>query len=172
MGSVSVSPQITVRPARRADLDVLAGIEGEADQTFEDVFGPLDWDPPTPGAWRMAAPGYLLVAGEPVAGFAHVLEIEGIAHLEQLAVRPAWHRRGIGTSLVRASLAEAAARGYGVLSLCTFADVPWNAPYYRRLGFEELTDLGPVHRRMVDLERRMGLDRPGRRVVMSAPTAT
>jgi ribosomal protein S18 acetylase RimI-like enzyme len=169
---MSVSQQIGVRPARREDLHLLAGIEGEADQTFVSLFGPLDWDPPSPGTWRMAAPGYLLVAGEPVVGFAHVLEVEGWAHLEQLAVRPSHHRRGIGTSLVRAALVEAAERGYDVLTLCTYADVPWNAPFYRALGFEELSDLSPVHRRMRDHERDLGLEKHGRRVVMSAPTST
>jgi ribosomal protein S18 acetylase RimI-like enzyme len=114
-----------VRPARREDLELVTAIESEADQTFVPLFGPLDWRP-TKGQWRMAAPGFLLVAGEPVAGFAHVMELEGIAHLEQLAVRPALHRQGIGTALVRAAMDEAARRGYAEISLCTYADVrPW-----------------------------------------------
>jgi GNAT superfamily N-acetyltransferase len=160
-----------VRPARREDLDQVTAIESEADQTFVPLFGPLDWRP-TKGQWRMAAPGFLLVAGEPVAGFAHVMELEGIAHLEQLAVRPALHRQGIGTTLVRAAMDEAARRGYAEISLCTYADVPWNAPFYASLGFVELAHLGPLHTRMQEKEVELGLDRHGRRVVMSAPTAT
>jgi ribosomal protein S18 acetylase RimI-like enzyme len=160
----------TVRPARREDLDLLSEIEGEADQQFVALFGDLDWDPPTPGVERSAAPGFLLVAGDPPVGFAHVLEIEGIAHLEQLAVLPAEQRRGTGTALVRAAQREAARRGYDVLSLCTYAEVPWNAPYYQRLGFEELAEPAPVHRRMVEHERAIGLDRHGPRVVMCATT--
>lgn len=161
----------TVRLARREDLDLLAGIEAEADQQFVALFGDLDWDPPTPGVERLAAPGFLLVAGDPPIGFAHVVEIEGIAHLEQLAVRPAEQRRGVGAALVRAAQREAAGRGYDVLSLCTYAEVPWNAPYYRRLGFEELDELVPVQRRMVEHEQAIGLDRHGPRVVMAASTA-
>ena len=160
-----------VRPARPEDLDEVTAIEGEADQTFVPLFGPLDWRP-TKGQWRVGVPGFLLVAGDPVAGFAHVMELEGIAHLEQLAVRPAAHRQGIGTALVRASMAEAARRGYAEISLCTYADVPWNAPFYRLLGFEELTELGPLHRRMREHEQDIGLDEHGRRVVMTASTAT
>jgi GNAT superfamily N-acetyltransferase len=117
-------------------------------------------------------PGFLLVAGDPVVGFAHVIEVEGIAHLEQLAVRPAEQDRGVGRSLVRAARDEAAARGYDVLSLCTFAEVPWNGPFYARQGFEEVTELGPVHREIREKEMSRGLDGLGRRVVMQAPTRT
>ena len=160
-----------VRPARREDLDTVTAIEGEADQMFVPLFGPLDWRP-TKGQWRMRVPGFLLVAGDPVAGFAHVMEIEGIAHLEQLAVRPAMHRQGVGTALVRAAMAEAARREYDEISLCTYADVPWNGPFYAGLGFAEVTELGELHRRMREHEQEIGLDRHGRRVVMTAPTAT
>ena len=162
-------PQI--RPARSEDLDEVTAIEAEADQLFVPLFGPLDWRP-TKGQWRARVPGFLLVAGDPVSGFAHVMELEGIAHLEQLAVRPAVLRQGIGTALVRASMAEAARRGYDELSLCTYADVPWNAPFYTTLGFTELTELGPLHARMREHEQDIGLDRHGRRVVMTAPIAT
>ena len=160
-----------IRPARREDLAALEQIEAEGDRQFVALFGPLDWLP-TPGVERMAAPGFLLVAGDPPVGFAHVLELEGIAHLEQLAVRPGEQRRGIGSALVRAVQEEAARRGYAEVSLCTYADVPWNAPFYRGLGFEEVTDLAPVHRAMRDHEGDLGLDRHGRRVVMRAPTRT
>ena len=160
-----------IRPARRADLDLVTEIECEGDQQFVALFGPLDWRA-TPGTWRIGVPGFLLVAGDPVIGFAHVMELEGIAHLEQLAVRPGEQRRGTGTALVQAAREEAARRGYDALSLCTYADVPWNAPFYARLGFAELADPAPVHRRMQEKEEQMGLMAHGRRVVMRAPTRT
>ena len=160
-----------IRPARREDLDALTAIEREGDQEFVALFGPLDWMA-TPGVERMATPGFLLVAGEPGVGFAHVLELEGIAHLEQLAVRPDVHRQGIGSALVRAAMAEAGGRGDDEISLCTYADVPWNGPFYATLGFEELVEPGPLHRRMREHEREIGLDEHGRRVVMVASTAT
>jgi GNAT superfamily N-acetyltransferase len=166
-----VASVLEIRPATREDLDALTEIECEADQLFVPLLGPLPWRP-TPGTWRYGVAGFLRVAGEPPVGFAHVLELEGIAHLEQLAVRPGHQRHGTGGALVRASLAEAARRGYDALSLCTFADVPWNAPFYRSLGFEELTVLTPVHRAMQEKEERLGLPAYGRRLVMSAPTAT
>jgi ribosomal protein S18 acetylase RimI-like enzyme len=162
-----------VRTAATQDLSRLAGIEAAADGMFADFFGyDPGWGAPTSGEWRAAQPGFLLVAteGEEVIGFAHVLEREGHAHLEQLAVRPDRGRRGAGTALVRAVLGEAAARGHAEVTLCTYADVPWNAPFYRRLGFTEVTELAPHLQRIRDRELRLDLERHGRRVVMAAPT--
>ena len=52
------------------------------------------------------------------------------------------------------------------LSLCTYRDVPWNGPFYRGLGFTEVTDLAAYERRLRDTERELGLDINGVRVVM------
>lgn len=124
-----------VRLAEPADLPLLSGIESAADQLFIDRFRPETWDEPATGEWRAAQPGFLLVTGEPPVGIAHVLDEDGHAHLEMLAVRPDHGRCGIGTALVEACCSEAAARGHEELTLTTFANVPWNAPYYLRLGF-------------------------------------
>jgi GNAT superfamily N-acetyltransferase len=118
---------------------------------------------------------------ERVVGFAHVLEVEQHssdedppeAHLEQLAVLPAHGRRGIGRSLVEAACTWAAARGHARISLRTYADVPWNAPFYARCGFRASDDDAPggaldtaFQRGLVAAEREAGLARHGRRVLM------
>jgi hypothetical protein len=53
------------------------------------------------------------------------------------------------------------------VTLTTYRDIPWNAPFYRRLGFEELTaaELTPDLREIVLAEAKKGLE-PTRRVVM------
>jgi len=157
-----------VRAARPEDLPLLKAIEGAADQTFVSVFGPLDWDEPSEGEWRARQPGFLLVSedDDDVVGFAHVLWLEGTAHLEQLAVHPDHHRRGHGTALLRAAMERARQEGHDTLTLSTFAEVPWNAPYYRSHGFEVVERPGPLLRRIRDKEEAMGLMRYGPRVVM------
>jgi GNAT superfamily N-acetyltransferase len=155
-----------VRFARTEDLPHLAPLEGRADAMFEPAFGPVGWDPPATGEARAAEPGFLLVAGEPPAGFAHVLLLDGAAHLEQLAVDPPLGRRGIGTALLEAACDEAVRLGHDRLSLCTYADVPWNAPFYRRRGFAEVVELEPFQESLRETEQRLGLDRHGPRVVM------
>jgi predicted N-acetyltransferase YhbS len=60
-------------------------------------------------------------------------------------VHPAHARRGLGRWLIDYVSGWARADGELALTLTTFADVPWNGPYYARLGFsvvaaEALTD--------------------------------
>jgi GNAT superfamily N-acetyltransferase len=106
-------------------------------------------------------------------GFAHVEVIERDAvHLEEIDVHPDHGRRGLGAKLVRRVCEWAASEGHESITLTTFRDVPWNMPFYRRLGFvvvrpEELSD---ALRTVVDGETRRGID-PSRRVVMKRPAA-
>lgn len=168
----------SVRYALVDDLDRLADIEEEADRLlidhlFVDRPGPLNWPPPTAGRVRTGR-GIVLVAGQPAAGFVHLLEPEGPDvphwHVDQIAVRPNMGRRGIGRMLLRAAMGVALDAGATELTLTTYADVPWNAPWYRREGFAVVdeADRGRERlRRHRDLERALGLDGLGRRVAMT-----
>lgn len=78
------------------------------------------------------------VGGKPV-GFALVEDFGTSLHLEELDVAPEFGRRGTGRRLVETVIDAAEARGRPV-TLCTFRDVPWNAPFYERLGFVRLDD--------------------------------
>ena len=76
-----------------------------------------------------------------VIGFAVAWVIDGEGHLDELAVVPAHGRRGVGRALVDEVLAWTAARGLPSVTLITFREVPWNGPYYEKLGFETVTAL-------------------------------
>jgi len=118
--------------------------------------------------------GHLWVASidDVPVGFAHVKVIERDAvHLQEIDVHPDHGRRGIGAKLVLRVCEWAASQGYESITLTTFRDVPWNRPFYARLGFavvppEELSD---ALRTVVDDETRRGID-PSRRVVMKRPS--
>ena len=117
--------------------------------------------------------GHLWVAladGVPV-GFAHIEVLApDIAHLEEVDVHPEHGRRGLGKRLILAACQWAATNGYSWVTLTTFRDVPWNMPFYARLGFEEIApeELTPALLSVVDDETRRGLD-PNRRVAMRRP---
>ena len=119
--------------------------------------------------------GHLWVAladGVPV-GFAHIEVLApDIAHLEEVDVHPEHGRRGLGRRLVLAACRWAATNGYSWVTLTTFREVPWNMPFYARLGFEEIPpeELTPALLSIVDDETRRGLD-PSRRVAMRRPCA-
>ena len=91
-----------------------------------------------------------------------VLEVLGdAAHVEQVSVDPRYARRRIGARLIGTAAQWARGHGLRELTLTTFEDVPWNAPYYRRLGFEALDDAEQSAdiRQVRDRERARGLDR-------------
>ena len=163
---------VTLRLARPSDLRRLAAIEDSGVRSFVELLGP-DLPPallaPAPsGLDREQQPGFLVVAAVAgqVVGFAHVLDIEGHAHLEQLSVLPEHGRRGIGRALVEAAVEEARWAGYDALSLCTYRDVPWNAPFYASLDFAPVERLAAYQQRLRDHEVALGLDAAGARVVM------
>ena len=118
--------------------------------------------------------GHLWVAladGVPV-GFAHLEVLEpGIAHLEEIDVHPEHGRRGLGTRLVTTVCGWAAINGYPYVTLTTFRNVPWNMPFYARLGFEEIppAELSAALLSVIEDETRRGLD-PDRRVAMRRPS--
>jgi len=74
---------------------------------------------------------------ETPVGFAHCEIFDDELHLWELAVRLKDQKRGAGTTLVSAVVAEATARGLRAVTLTTFRDIAWNGPFYRRLGFVE-----------------------------------
>lgn len=114
--------------------------------------------------------GHLWVAladDEPV-GFAHVVPMDSRSiHLEELDVLPAHGRRGVGRRLVEEVCRWAASAGYDAVTLTTFRELPWNGPFYERLGFRVLSsaEISPALRRVIEDEARRGLD-PARRVAM------
>lgn len=70
-----------------------------------------------------------------VVGFIAVRTHEADWNIAEISVSEHCQRRGIGKQLMSAVVAQAADHGINRLTLTTFADVPWNAPYYHRNGF-------------------------------------
>lgn len=168
-----LSAPYRIRQARREDLGALQTVEREAAKLFAEVgLGAATLGDATTLAdfAECHAAGLLWVAVDghdaPV-GFAYVEIIGGQPHLDELDVHPDHGRRGIGTALVRTLIEWAGSRGYASVTLTTFRDVPWNMPFYARLGFREQDDtaLTAGVRKVVDSETRRGLP-PDLRVVM------
>jgi GNAT superfamily N-acetyltransferase len=166
--------RFNVRPARPSDLRRLAAIEDAGVALFTEHLGaetmarvPALSSPAPSGADR-AGHGFLLVAVEErrLVGFAHVVPHDLMAHLEQVSVHPDAVRRGVGTALVREAMEEARWAGLDRMSLTTYRDVPWNGPFYARLGFREVVRPEPFQRRLRAQEQALGLDEAGPRVVM------
>lgn len=184
---------LDIRQAEPRDFAAIGRIEALADRLFIEQFAPESWPAATSAAERLEQGGFILVgeigsevddeidaAGTELTadgveaadhrrlvGFAHVIEADGIAHLEQVSVLPEAGRRGYGRLLVEAAMRESRSRGYSELTLRTYADLPWNAPFYLSLGFEESPPRGRFLQGLVLSERAEGLERYGRRVQMT-----
>jgi GNAT superfamily N-acetyltransferase len=111
---------------------------------------------------------WVALARDTPVGFA-VIEMlaADLPHLKEIDVHPEHGRRGVGTALVQAVCAWTQRSGHAGVTLTTLRDVPWNMPFYARLGFEEVPreQRTPEIEAIVADETSRGLD-PDRRVVM------
>lgn len=87
--------------------------------------------------------------------------VDGVEHVEQVSVHPRAARRRIGEALIEHAADRAREAGSEALTLTTYKDVPWNAPYYARIGFRVLAEaeLTPGLRKIRAHEAELGLDR-------------
>jgi len=68
-------------------------------------------------------------------GAAHLMLLGRGLHLRKLDVHPDFKGARRGAAILNAVERFFAGRGISSLSLTAFVDVPWNAPYYERIGF-------------------------------------
>lgn len=71
-------------------------------------------------------------------GFAACQACADALHLWELAVRHDAQAQGLGKALIEATFALARQRGLPAVTLSTFREIPWNGPFYARMGFREV----------------------------------
>jgi len=140
----SRSAAVSIRGVRPGDVGRLQAIQLAAGDAFRNVgMSSVAESPPLPAeslsGYRKAGRAWAAVDDhdEPV-GFVVADVIDGAVHIEQVSVHPAHARQRIGAMLLDHVAGWAARQGLAALTLITFRGVPWNAPYYERLGFREL----------------------------------
>ena len=164
------------RRATEADLPSLGAIERGAAARFsrDDLPERLRGRTSGEATLRAALAADLLWTvdgsdGTPI-GFLRASAHPDAVHLDEVSVAVGHGGRGAGRALVEAFLAGARAAGHARATLTTFAHVPWNGPFYRSCGFEELAP-GAAGERLEALlaaEAEVGL---GGRVAMGAALA-
>ncbi|MFJ5956192.1 GNAT family N-acetyltransferase [Paenarthrobacter sp. NPDC092416] len=165
-----------IRLARGDDLPRLQDIERAAGEAFRALGMDriADDEPFTVdelSAYLAGARAWVFVDGLdfPVA-YLLADVVDGNVHVEQVSVHPEQAHQGLGRELLHAARVWARGHGMQQQTLSTFRDVPWNAPYYRRLGFKELdaASWGPELSRLMQHEAELGLTR-WPRVAMHRP---
>lgn len=130
-----------IRSAKKTDIPLLNAIEAAAGTIFpvgtlsEDILAErVSYE----ALANAMSQGRLLVAvdsGQALAGYAFWQTVDGSALLAQMDVHPQHGRKGIGSALVARIISQITQAGFPHLYLTTFSDVPWNAPFYQKLGF-------------------------------------
>ncbi|HEV2531587.1 GNAT family N-acetyltransferase [Phenylobacterium sp.] len=132
-----------IRLARPDEAELIRKIEDSAAARFKGSAHAYVTEHPAPPAKvyaAMAAEGLVLMAdadGDPV-GFAACELHPDALHLKELAVLRHKQSQGVGRALIKAVAKEARRRGRTAVTLTTFQDLAWNAPWYARQGFVEL----------------------------------
>ena len=163
---------VAIRPALPAEIEAVREIERASAQRFVGLMDAIAADEPSPAALlvqRLGDDGLLVATVDGVlAAFVMFRPLEDRLYVEQIDVLPAFAGRRLGAALMDAVSQRARTLGLAGLVLSTFRDVPWNAPYYRRLGFVALETLTPgllavraEHlARGLDEDRRLFMARP------------
>ena len=154
---------LRIRPTTLNDIAALPAIERAAAGRFRD-FPALAW---LAGGEVISAEqhldyverglSWLALANDQPVGFILAEAHPSSLFIVELSVDLDWQGKGIGRQLITRVADHARNRGMTALTLTTFRDVPWNAPFYARLGFEKMTTLTPELRQKREDETAHGL---------------
>jgi GNAT superfamily N-acetyltransferase len=135
-----------IREAKAEDLPKMRDIEVAAGEAFRPLgMGAIANDAPPSfdalAAYQQDARARVATgSGDEVVAYILIDVVEPFAHIEQVTVHPSYARQALGRKLIDEAALWAAARELKGMTLTTFQEVPWNAPYYARLGFQPLPE--------------------------------
>ncbi len=141
-----ISSDWSVRLAHPEDAEGFAEVEEDAARILRDAPSLAQVTmPPTRSAaeYRAIIAQRQSLAAESdarIIGFAAARPAGRELHLHELSVARAFQRNGIGGTLLRALQIDARNAGFASITLHTFRDIAWNAPFYAEYGFVEVTD--------------------------------
>ena len=136
--------EYTIEQAAPEHVPLLNAIELAAVDIFPPGFLPahiLEDKVPLDVLDRAREQGLLWVVldgGQAPVGYALVQLIDGHVLLAQMDVHPDHGRKGLGAALVGRVARQVRTMGFSALYLTTFSHIPWNAPFYERLGFRRM----------------------------------
>ncbi|RXW29260.1 GNAT family N-acetyltransferase [Enterobacter ludwigii] len=160
---MTVPLNITVRPTRCDDVYALPAIERAAGERFR-RYPELAWlaegeviSAEQHLEYAERGQSWLALANDRPVGFILTEAHSSSLFIVELSVDLDWQGKGIGRQLIACVADHARKLGLTSLTLTTFRDVPWNAPFYARLGFEQIAELTPELRQKRDDEAAHGL---------------
>lgn len=155
-------PFAIVRLARSEDIVLLPDIERSAAEAFRSTAHAWVADDGVTAAGvypPLILAGSLFVAevDGAVVGFVSLQAEPDTLHVLELAVAFAYQRRGVGRLLMQAAIGAARSWRLPAVTLTTFRDLVFNAPFYHTLGFEPFDPPSPRLHAILLAEERRGL---------------
>ncbi len=160
----------TVRPARAADAASLPSVEISAGSAFLAVPG-LEWIAGD-GVMSISRHSELIAGGGcwvaadnsgKISGFLAGEAFSDALHICELSVVSEAQGQGVGRALVNAAIGWAESKGKSAVTLSTFRDVAFNAPWYARMGFVELDEESMTNRMAYVMSDEIAHGLPGDR---------
>ena len=156
-----------IRPGTTSDLIACQEIERAAGKIFSDWdMDEIAHDEPLSltelGTYCDEQRIWVAVDGQDLPIAYIILDIvDNRAHIEQVSVHTDHGGKRIGQSLIKQAVSWAREQHMDAVTLTTFRDIPWNAPYYERCGFIVIADENvlPGLREVRLSEAAHGLDR-------------
>jgi len=153
----------SIRHTTEADIPSLPAVERSAARAFG-VIPELAWivddvvlDEQQHREYMTAGWSWVALANDEPVGFLCAEPIGDEVHVWEVAVSADHQGQGIGTELMAVVERHARDGGAEALTLTTFSDVPWNGPFYAKLGFDVVEpDTDPRLRRVLEQEVAAG----------------
>ena len=146
------SDNIQIRDSATGDIEHLQMLEKSAGELFRGVPG-LEWiaDDAT---LSQSQHQHIIEAGlsfkalisttrredSVIAGFVCCELLPQKLHVLELSVGEQWQGRGIGRALMTHAINRARELRLSEVTLTTCREIPWNEPFYQKLGFETLDE--------------------------------
>jgi ribosomal protein S18 acetylase RimI-like enzyme len=163
---VQPTADFTIRNARNEDIPLLGLVERSAAEIFRTVNLDFLSDGPTMDELflsKLMNSSHLWVAvnelDRPI-GFAGGEIIDGNFHISEISVAQDAQGKGVGNALIGELIRRVKEEGYTTITLTTYRDLPWNGPWYHKLGFLEVKvhEMGEEYSKILDSEAQHGHD--------------
>ena len=170
---MAAEPCAHIRLARAQEAGLLPAIEHCAAQAFRSIEG-LGWLADAASIsvechrqWIALSSCWVVVDTHgQLQGFLSAERFGDDLHIHEVSVAQPLQGQGWGRRLVETAIEHARAQHLRAVTLTTFKHVPWNAPFYRRLGFAIHVD--PRLETILTDEYAHGFE-PGSRCAMACP---
>jgi len=154
-----------IRLAQPEDIPILGGVERSAAAAFLALpnHTPSYRTVPEDMLTEMATGKKLWVAtgdDDKIIGFVGCRCLDNILYVHEISVVYECQKQGVGRQLMLTVLNEAIKNEYAAVGLTTRRNAAWNMPFYKTLGFHELTEERecPVLWRQLQSEINHGAD--------------